>query len=139
MVSLIKLAKAIVVTALLNKAVRGTLIYALLKPFRRILRLSTVSVIAAIVAALLSQKKGIDKDQPRSSQTLIESVIESMLGRPEKGKGNKEAFTEQEAASAISAILANLLRSMEGLSSEGRQDDKKRVIESKDYKVVYDR
>ncbi len=137
MVSLIKLVKAMVFTALLNKTIRGTLMYALLKPFSSVLRLSTVSMIATIIAALLSQKKDADKDQLRRSKTLIDSIIESMLLKPEKG--NSATYAEQETSSAIGAMLAALLRSIEGMPKEEGQSDKNRVIEINDYKVVYDK
>lgn len=136
MVSLTKLVKATVFTALFNKTVRDTLTYTLIRPLGRILQLSAATIVSAAISALLGQK-GANKDQQRSSRTVFESFIDSMLSKP--GKGNSGKVTEREAIAAISAVLAALLRSVEGLSSEGQQASKNRVIESKDYKVIYDR
>ena len=139
MVSLTKLIKGIVFTALLTKSVRGTLTSTLMKSIGRILRPSTILSVGAFIAALLNQKKSSDRpaNRPKNFQTLLESTLASMFLKSTKGSG--VTFTEAEATSAISAILATLARSIEGIASEGHQDNKNRVIECNDYKVVYDK
>lgn len=136
MVSLIKLVKGMVFTALFSKTARDTLTHILIKPLGKTLRLLAVSTVSMVIASLLGRKEA-DRSQSRNSRTVIESFIDSMLSKPEKG--NSATVTEKEAIAAISAILATLMRSVEGLASEGRQDNKSRVIESNDYKVIYDR
>ncbi|MFB3766045.1 MAG: hypothetical protein ACE14P_12475 [Methanotrichaceae archaeon] len=139
MVSLTKLVKTIVYTALLSKAVRGTLTYTLMRSLGRILRPSTILTIGAFIAALLNQGKSADRHagKPKNFQTLLEDAFVSMLLKSTKGSGVR--FTEAEATSTISAILNTLMRSVEGFSIEGRQGNKNRVIESNDYKVVYEK
>ncbi len=138
MVSLIKLVKGIVFTALLSKTVRGTLTSTLMKSLGRILRPSTILTVGAFIAALLNKSKSADQpaDRPKNSQTLLESTLASMLLKATKGSG--VTFTEAEAASTINTILSTLMRSIEGFSLEGRQDNKNRIIESNDYKIVCD-
>jgi len=139
MVSLTKLVKTIVFTALLSKAVRGTFTSTLMKSLGRILRPSTILAAGAFIAALLNQGKNADQpaDRPRNFQTLLEGALASMLLKSTKGSGI--TFTEAEATSTTRAILSKLMSSMEGFSSEGRQDNKSRVIESSDYSVVYEK
>ncbi len=135
MVSLIKLIKGIVLTALLSKTVRGTLTTALTKSLGRILRPSTILTVGAFIAALLKSDKSTDR--PKNFQTLLENTLASMLLKTTKRSGI--TFTEAEAASTINAILSTLMRSIEGVPSVGYQDNKNRVIESNDYRVVYDK
>ncbi len=139
MVSLIKLVKTIVYTALLSKAVRGTLTYTLMRSLGRVLRPSTILTISAFIAALLNQGKSADRpaDKPKNFQTLIEDTLASMLQKSTKGSGVR--FTEAEATSTINIIRNILTRSVEGFSTEGRQGNKNRVIESNDYKVIYEK
>ena len=139
MVSLSKLVKAIVFTALLSKTVRGTLTSRLMKSLGSILRPSTILAAGAFIATLLNQSKSDDQsaDRPRNYQTLLENTLASTLLKATNGCG--VTFTEAEAASAINTILSSLMRSIEGFSPEGRQDNTNRVIESSDYKVVYDK
>ena len=135
MVSLIKLFKGMVFTALLSKTVRGTLISTVMKSIGRILRPSTVLSAGAFIAALLNQRKIADQPscKPKNFQTLLENTLASMLLKSTKGRG--VTFTEEEATSAISAIMATLMRSVEGFAAEGRQDKKSLIIESNDYSV----
>ncbi|MGA9099500.1 MAG: hypothetical protein WB392_11290 [Methanotrichaceae archaeon] len=139
MVSLIKLVKGIVFTALLSKAVRGPLMSTLMKSLSRILRLSTIITVGAFIAALLNRSKSADQpaNRPKNFQTLLESTLASMLMKSTKGSG--VTFTEAEATSTINAILSILMRSIEGFQSVGRQSNTNRVIESNDYKVVYEK
>ena len=139
MVSLMKLVKTMVFTALLSKAVKGTLVSTLMKSLSRVLRPSTILTVGAFIAALLNQRKSADRpaDRPNNFQTLLESALASMLLK--STKGSEVTFTGAEATSTVNAILSTLIRSMEGFPSEGRQDNKNRVIESNDYKVVYDK
>lgn len=137
MASLMKLIKGIIFAALLRNAARGNLTSTLIRSVSRILRPSTILAAGAFIASLMRHTSSQPADRPKNFQTLLESTLASMLLRATKGSG--VTFTEAEAASTINAILFALLRSIEGLPSEGRQYDKNRIIESSDYSVAYEK
>lgn len=120
MVKLTKLMKAIIGTALLNKAVRGALIAMLMGFINRIIRPSASSM------------SGKGNHRPEGLQTLLESVLSSVLLNSTKRSG----IRQQEATSTIGVLLTTLMRSIEGRPMDGYRDNKERVIETDDYTII---
>jgi hypothetical protein len=112
---LVKLIKAVIGAALLNKAVRNAFIVALIKSMSWILRPATISRIMA----------------------FFTSIAELALLRSAKRSG----FSVPAALSALAAILLAMMKGREGRESPdaSRKRQKDQIIDLDEYTILDDR
>ena len=130
---LVRLIKAVIGAALLNKAVRNAFLASLVKSVNWIFRPKTISRIMAFFTNLV-------KTAPGSSGTnflasLFKVAAELALLRFAK----KSGFTGPAALSALAALLLATMRGRDENSGTNSKSQKDQVIDINEYTILDDR
>jgi hypothetical protein len=130
---LVRLIKAVISAALLNKAVRNAFMASLIKSVNWILRPSTISKITAFFANLAKSTPGSDRTNFLTS--LFKVAAELALLRFAKRSG----FSGQAALSALAALLLATMKGREENSGTSSKRQKDQVIDIDEYTILDDR
>ena len=130
---LVRLIKAVIGAALLNKAVRNAFMASLIKSVNWILRPSTISKITAFFANLVKSTPGSSKTNFLTS--LFKVAAELALLRFAKRSG----FSGPAALSALAALLLATMKGSEENSGTSSKRQKDQVIDIDEYTIEDDR
>lgn len=134
---LAKLIKTAISAVLLNKAMRGAFIAALIKSVKWTLQPSRRSGIMAFFAKLATPVPGSTPGKSSSNliSILLKGAAELLLLRFAKRSG----FLGPAALSALAALLLGTLRGREDNSGTKYRREKDQVIDHDDYTILDDR
>jgi hypothetical protein len=128
MATLMKLAKTVIVAALLNDTVKSAFATKLTRLINGLVQPMTAKQSASQSSA--SSTRG--GNRPNYLGTLVELALAFSLLRSKKGRWNMQPLV----ISAIGALLATMLKPMEG---QGTREGKNKVIDIDEYTVVDER
>lgn len=130
---LVRLIKAVIGAALLNKAVRNVFIVALIKSVNWVLRPSTISRIMAFFTNLLKSVPG--SSRPNFLTSVFKGIAELALLRYAKRSG----FSGPAALSALAAILLAMMKGREESPGTSSKKQKNQIIDLDEYTIEDDR
>jgi hypothetical protein len=130
---LVRLIKAVIGAALLNKAVRNAFIASLIKSGNWILRPSTISRIMAFFTNMIKSTPG--SSGPNFLKSLFKVAAELALLRFAKRSG----FSGQAALSALAAILLAMMKGREERPGTSSKMQKDQIIDLDEYTIEDDR
>jgi hypothetical protein len=130
---LVRLIKAVIGAALLNKAVRSAFIVALIKSVNWILRPSTITRIMVFFTNLVKSAQGGSRSNFLSS--LFKSAVELALLRFAKRSG----VFGSVAFPALAALLLAIMRGREERSDNDLKRQEDQIIDLDEYTILDDR